>query len=172
MQFTASLYAATAPSFFATTSSVAAINFATFALNRTLFLIFGALTGVIGALAGYPLIKHCMNQGYDVVEFINGNTALKPADEPLLEGKSDRRIDDEQPDKERQQPERGQVQVKTVGEAFEIAFGIRRDHGAVAIGPRILQYGGAVARQAITAKTFGGKRRWLPEQDSNLRPSD
>ena len=23
---------------------------------------------VIGALAGYPLIKHCMNQGYDVVE--------------------------------------------------------------------------------------------------------
>ncbi|WP_347271211.1 cyclic nucleotide-binding domain-containing protein [Rhizorhabdus histidinilytica] len=42
---------------------------------------------VIGALAGYPLIKHCMNQGYDVVEFINGNTALKPADEPILEGK-------------------------------------------------------------------------------------
>ncbi|WP_156839671.1 cyclic nucleotide-binding domain-containing protein [Novosphingobium aquimarinum] len=39
---------------------------------------------VIGALAGYPLIKHCMNQGYDVVEFINGNTELKPADEPLL----------------------------------------------------------------------------------------
>src|SRR6478736_8671306 len=42
---------------------------------------------VIGALAGYPLIKHCMNQGYDVVEFINGNTALKPADEPLLAAK-------------------------------------------------------------------------------------
>ena len=42
---------------------------------------------VIGALAGYPLIKHCMNQGYDVVEFINGNTDLKPADEPLLEAK-------------------------------------------------------------------------------------
>lgn len=39
----------------------------------------------IGALAGYPLIKHCMNQGYDVVEFIAGNTELKPADEPLLE---------------------------------------------------------------------------------------
>ncbi|WP_395390975.1 cyclic nucleotide-binding domain-containing protein [Novosphingobium sp. BL-8A] len=39
---------------------------------------------VIGALAGYPLIKHCMNQGYDVVEFLNGNTALKPADEPIL----------------------------------------------------------------------------------------
>ena len=42
---------------------------------------------VIGALAGYPLIKHCMNQGYDVVEFINGNTALKPADQPILEAK-------------------------------------------------------------------------------------
>ncbi len=42
---------------------------------------------VIGALAGYPLIKHCMNQGYDVVEFINGNTTLQPADEPLLEAK-------------------------------------------------------------------------------------
>ena len=42
---------------------------------------------VIGALAGYPLIKHCMNQGYDVVEFINGNKALKPADEPILAAK-------------------------------------------------------------------------------------
>jgi thioredoxin reductase/CRP-like cAMP-binding protein/Fe-S-cluster-containing hydrogenase component 2 len=42
---------------------------------------------VIGALAGYPLIKHCMNQGYDVVEHINGNTELKPADEPLLQEK-------------------------------------------------------------------------------------
>ncbi len=42
---------------------------------------------VIGALAGYPLIKHCMNQGHDVVEFINGNTDLKPADEPILEKK-------------------------------------------------------------------------------------
>ena len=41
----------------------------------------------IGALAGYPLIKHCMNQGHDVVEFINGNTALKPADEPILAAK-------------------------------------------------------------------------------------
>ena len=39
---------------------------------------------VIGALAGYPLIKHCMNQGHDVIEFINGNTELKPADEPIL----------------------------------------------------------------------------------------
>ncbi|MFZ5718345.1 MAG: NAD(P)-binding domain-containing protein [Pseudomonadota bacterium] len=42
---------------------------------------------VIGALAGYPLIKHCMNQGYDVVEFITGNTNLEPADEPLLKEK-------------------------------------------------------------------------------------
>jgi thioredoxin reductase/CRP-like cAMP-binding protein/Fe-S-cluster-containing hydrogenase component 2 len=42
---------------------------------------------VIGALAGYPLIKHCMNQGYDAVEFINGNTELQPADEPILEKK-------------------------------------------------------------------------------------
>ena len=42
---------------------------------------------VIGALAGYPLIKHCMNQGHDVVEFINGNRDLKPADEPILEQK-------------------------------------------------------------------------------------
>ncbi len=40
---------------------------------------------VIGALAGYPLIKHCMNQGYDVIEFLNGNTDLKPADQPILE---------------------------------------------------------------------------------------
>ena len=42
---------------------------------------------VIGALAGSPLIKHCMNQGHDAIEFINGNTTLKPADEPLLEAK-------------------------------------------------------------------------------------
>ena len=42
---------------------------------------------VIGALAGYPLIKHCMNQGYDVVEFISGNTSLEAADEPLLKDK-------------------------------------------------------------------------------------
>ena len=38
---------------------------------------------IVGALAGYPLIKQAMNQGYDVVEFINGN-AIKPADHPLL----------------------------------------------------------------------------------------
>ncbi len=42
---------------------------------------------VIGALAGYPLIKHCINQGYDVVEYIGGATDLKPADEPILEAR-------------------------------------------------------------------------------------
>ena len=42
---------------------------------------------VIGALAGYPLIKHCMNQGYDAIEIINGNTTLEPADQPLLDAK-------------------------------------------------------------------------------------
>jgi len=42
---------------------------------------------VIGALAGYPLIKHCMNQGYDVIEFLHGNHDLKPADQPILEEK-------------------------------------------------------------------------------------
>ncbi|MFZ9395508.1 MAG: cyclic nucleotide-binding domain-containing protein [Erythrobacter sp.] len=42
---------------------------------------------VIGALAGYPLIKHCMNQGYDVIEFLSGNRELKPADEPILAAK-------------------------------------------------------------------------------------
>jgi CRP-like cAMP-binding protein/Fe-S-cluster-containing hydrogenase component 2/thioredoxin reductase len=42
---------------------------------------------VIGALAGYPLIKHCMNQGYDVVEYISGVADLEPADEPLLKDK-------------------------------------------------------------------------------------
>jgi Fe-S-cluster-containing hydrogenase component 2/CRP-like cAMP-binding protein/thioredoxin reductase len=39
---------------------------------------------IIGSLAGYPLIKQAMNQGYDVVEFINGND-IKPADYALLE---------------------------------------------------------------------------------------
>jgi Fe-S-cluster-containing hydrogenase component 2/CRP-like cAMP-binding protein/thioredoxin reductase len=44
---------------------------------------------VIGALAGYPLIKNCMNQGHDVIEFINGNVGLDPADEPYLASKLD-----------------------------------------------------------------------------------
>ena len=41
---------------------------------------------IVGALAGFPLIKQAMNQGYEVVEFIEGNE-IKPADEPLLEEK-------------------------------------------------------------------------------------
>ncbi len=41
---------------------------------------------VIGALGGYPLIKQCMNQGYEVVEYIQGNN-VEPADEPLLKAK-------------------------------------------------------------------------------------
>jgi Fe-S-cluster-containing hydrogenase component 2/thioredoxin reductase/CRP-like cAMP-binding protein len=40
---------------------------------------------IIGSLAGYPLIKQAMNQGYDVVEFIYGNTQIKPADHQLIE---------------------------------------------------------------------------------------
>lgn len=41
---------------------------------------------VIGALAGYPLIKNCLNQGYEVVEYILGNK-IAPADEPLIQAK-------------------------------------------------------------------------------------
>jgi thioredoxin reductase/Fe-S-cluster-containing hydrogenase component 2/CRP-like cAMP-binding protein len=41
---------------------------------------------IIGALAGYPLIKQAMNQGYDVVERLLGNT-VEPADHPILEAK-------------------------------------------------------------------------------------
>lgn len=36
-----------------------------------------------GAVIGYPLIKNCMNQGYEVVEHILGNDVL-PADELVL----------------------------------------------------------------------------------------
>lgn len=39
---------------------------------------------IIGALGGYPLIKQAMNQGFEVIEFINGHE-IKPADHPLLE---------------------------------------------------------------------------------------
>jgi CRP-like cAMP-binding protein/thioredoxin reductase/Pyruvate/2-oxoacid:ferredoxin oxidoreductase delta subunit len=38
---------------------------------------------IIGALAGYPLIKQCMNQGFEVIEYIEGRSP-EPADEPLL----------------------------------------------------------------------------------------
>ena len=41
---------------------------------------------IIGALGGYPLIKQCMNQGYEVVEYIQGNR-IEPADEQLLQAK-------------------------------------------------------------------------------------
>ena len=41
---------------------------------------------IVGALAGYPLIKQAMNQGYEVVEYIQGNP-VEPADEPLLKDK-------------------------------------------------------------------------------------
>ncbi len=44
---------------------------------------------IIGALGGYPLIKQCMNQGYEVVEYIEG-VAVEPADEPLLQAKFDK----------------------------------------------------------------------------------
>jgi CRP-like cAMP-binding protein/thioredoxin reductase/Fe-S-cluster-containing hydrogenase component 2 len=43
---------------------------------------------IIGALGGYPLIKQCMNQGYEVVEYIQGNN-VEPADEHLLQAKFD-----------------------------------------------------------------------------------
>jgi CRP-like cAMP-binding protein/thioredoxin reductase/Fe-S-cluster-containing hydrogenase component 2 len=43
---------------------------------------------IIGALGGYPLIKQCMNQGYEVVEYIQGNKIF-PADEQLLQDKFD-----------------------------------------------------------------------------------
>jgi Fe-S-cluster-containing dehydrogenase component/thioredoxin reductase/CRP-like cAMP-binding protein/pSer/pThr/pTyr-binding forkhead associated (FHA) protein len=41
---------------------------------------------MVGALVGYPLIKNCLNQGYEVVEHILGEP-VKPADEPVLVAK-------------------------------------------------------------------------------------
>jgi CRP-like cAMP-binding protein/ferredoxin-like protein FixX len=41
---------------------------------------------IIGALAGSPLIKHCLNQGYEAVEYILNNP-IAPADEPLIQQK-------------------------------------------------------------------------------------
>ena len=32
---------------------------------------------IIGAVAGYPLIKHCLNQGYEVIEYIQGESLAK-----------------------------------------------------------------------------------------------
>lgn len=41
---------------------------------------------IVGALAGSPLIKHCLNQGYEAVEALLGHH-IAPADEPLIEEK-------------------------------------------------------------------------------------
>ncbi len=41
---------------------------------------------IIGALGGYPLIKQAMNQGFEVIEYIQGRN-IEPADEPLLRSK-------------------------------------------------------------------------------------
>ncbi|MCB0339512.1 MAG: NAD(P)-binding domain-containing protein, partial [Bdellovibrionales bacterium] len=41
---------------------------------------------VLGALIGYPLIKHAINQGYEVVEHILGND-IEPADQVLVSEK-------------------------------------------------------------------------------------
>jgi thioredoxin reductase/Fe-S-cluster-containing dehydrogenase component len=41
---------------------------------------------LIGAVVGYPLIKNCMNQGFEVVEHILGNRVI-PADESVLQEK-------------------------------------------------------------------------------------
>jgi hypothetical protein len=52
----------------------------------------------------------------------------------LLQRKTDSRIDDEQSDDKRQQAERRQVEVKAVGEAFEIALRIRLDQVELVAG--------------------------------------
>jgi CRP-like cAMP-binding protein/thioredoxin reductase len=44
---------------------------------------------IIGALAGFPLIKQAMNQGYEVIEYIEGHR-VEPADAPLLRQKFER----------------------------------------------------------------------------------
>ena len=41
---------------------------------------------IVGALAGFPLIKQAMNQGYEVIETIEGRK-IEPADAPLLRGR-------------------------------------------------------------------------------------
>lgn len=38
---------------------------------------------LVGAIVGYPLIKNCMNQGFEVVEYLLGHD-VTPADEALL----------------------------------------------------------------------------------------
>lgn len=39
---------------------------------------------LVGALIGYPLIKQCLNQGYEVIEHMMGND-VEPADQVLIE---------------------------------------------------------------------------------------
>lgn len=41
---------------------------------------------ILGALIGYPLIKHAMNQGFEVIQHILGNP-VEPADQVLVEEK-------------------------------------------------------------------------------------
>ena len=41
---------------------------------------------IIGSLVGYPLIKHAINQGYEVIEHITGNP-VEPADQVLIDEK-------------------------------------------------------------------------------------
>jgi CRP-like cAMP-binding protein/thioredoxin reductase/Fe-S-cluster-containing hydrogenase component 2 len=41
---------------------------------------------LLGALIGYPLIKHAINQGHEVIEHLRGNT-LEPADQVLVNEK-------------------------------------------------------------------------------------
>ncbi len=41
---------------------------------------------LLGALIGYPLIKHAINQGHEVIEHLRGNT-LEPADQVLVDEK-------------------------------------------------------------------------------------
>ncbi len=41
---------------------------------------------IVGSLGGFPLIKQAINQGWEVIETLQGN-AVKPADEPLIEDK-------------------------------------------------------------------------------------
>ncbi|MFO0690979.1 MAG: NAD(P)-binding domain-containing protein [Myxococcota bacterium] len=41
---------------------------------------------LVGAVVGYPLIKNCLNQGFEVVEHILGGN-VQPADEPVLADK-------------------------------------------------------------------------------------